>query len=232
MRVLLIEQDSNRAEELTALFSEQNMQVHLVATPDDALAAADEQSFCVIVLEEAVDSASGVDFVQQFRQRGKSTPIMVLVDTDDPDLTVQLLDVGADDILVRPFTPEVMLAQIRSLLRRCEPGESAVLKYEDLSLDLRSLEVQRAETRIGCTSRELAILEYLMRHPQRVISRAELSEAIWDSNVAPESNVIEVFFARLRRKIDRPFAVPLIHTLVGRGYMLSVTRIGAVLSET
>lgn len=231
MRVLLLEPDVARSEELTSLLRSQNMQVHPVQSLTEANSLVDQQPYSVIVVEADVEAASTVEVIQQFRQKGQSTPIMVLSDHSDPQFQVQLLDVGADDVLVRPFDSEVMLAQIRSLLRRCTPGESAVLKFEDLSLDLRSLEVQRAETRISCTSREIAILEYLMRHPQRVISRTELSEAIWDANLAPDSNVIEVFIARLRRKIDRPFPVSLIHTMVGRGYMLSGTRPGGEISD-
>ena len=239
MRVLLIDPNSTRADELTALLRDQNLHVQPAKTPDEARQLAGSQSYSLVVLEEAVevinghptDGAAAAELVQQIRETGNSAPIMVLSDSDDSDRQVRLLDLGADDVLVRPFSPEVMLAQIRSLLRRCEPGESAMLKYEDLKLDLRSLAITRGEQVVSCTSREIAILEYLMRHPQRVISRKELSEAIWDANLAPDSNVIEVFIARLRRKIDKPFPVPLIHTMVGRGYMLSITRPGGEISD-
>lgn len=221
MRVLLLEPDSARADELTQLLRGQNMQVHPVRVLNEAVSLLQQQPYGVIVLEADLQGQDAVEVIHQIRQK-QAVPMLVLSDRPDPQWQVQLLDAGADDVLARPVSPEVMLAQIRALLRRCMPGESAVLRYEDLSLDLRSLEVRRGDTRISCTSREIAILEYLMRHPQRVISRAELSEAIWDANLTPDSNVIEVFIARLRRKIDRPFPVALIHTMVGRGYMLSV----------
>jgi DNA-binding response OmpR family regulator len=151
---------------------------------------------------------------------------VLLAHDHDHQFMIDALDLGADEVVKWPIVDKILLAQIRSLLRRCEPGESAKLSYNDLSLDLRSLEVTRGETRIPCTSREIAVLEYLLRHPERVVSRTELIDSVWDHELPPESNVVEVFIARLRRKIDRPFEASLIHTIVGRGYMLSLTRPG------
>ena len=226
MRVLLIEHDTARGQAVAEQLVESNLDVHQASTAEAALAELAERSFRVVVIENAIpDTGAGV-LVQRIRAAGHGVPIVILSDDADPASGVTLLDNGADDVLVRPYSPPMLAAQIRSLMRRCAPNEGAILKFEDLALDLRSLKVTRQGHTIPSTSRELAVLEYLLRNRQRVISRQELSEAIWDDVTLPDSNVIEVFIARLRRKVDRPFGVPLIHTVVGRGYMLSVTKPG------
>ncbi|MDB5325546.1 MAG: DNA-binding response regulator [Phycisphaerales bacterium] len=225
MLVLLVDFEPKEAAHLTDQLEAQNLTVEHVLTTDSALAAITKQSYRVIVVGDTVMGGPNA-FTQALRAAGHGNPVVVLTHDADPATKVSILDCGADDVLVHPFPPEMLAAQIRSLLRRCRPSEGAILKFEDLSLDLRSLQVTRQGQIIPSTSRELAVLEYLMRNCQRVISRTELSEAIWNDSALPGSNVIEVFIARLRRKVDRPFDVPLIHTIVGRGYMMSVTKPG------
>ncbi|HEX8325222.1 MAG TPA: response regulator transcription factor [Tepidisphaeraceae bacterium] len=225
MNVLLVDANAARGMLLLRQLEEQHFDVRTVASADAALKAVAEQSFRALVIEHDLPGTAG-RLTQRLRADGCGTPIIVLTDDTVPATKVALLDDGVDDVLVRPFPPELLPAQIRSLLRRCAPSEGAVLKFEDLTLDLRSLQLSRQGRLIPSTSRELAVLEYFLRNRQRVISRNELSEAVWKDTALPESNVIEVFIARLRRKVDRPFGVPLIHTIVGRGYMLSVTKPG------
>ena len=225
MRLLLVEPDTAGGAVLAAQLTAENLNVHSVTTADAALAALSDRSFGVTVLTSALGNA--VDkLIQCIRAAGHGVPVVVITDATDEAVKVRLLDEGADDVLTPPYSPRVLVAQIRSLLRRCTPNESAMLRFEDLSLDLRSLQVARQGQIIPSTSREIAVLEYFLRNRQRVISRTELSEAVWNEPALPGSNVIEVFIARLRRKVDRPFGVPLIHTIVGRGYMLSVTKPG------
>ena len=225
MLVLLVDFKAEESADLTSQLEAQNLTVEHVSTTDSALTAITKQSYRVIVVGDSVGGGPGA-FTQALRAAGHGNPVIVLTSDTDPATKVAILDHGADDVLIQPFPPEMLAAQIRSLLRRCGPSEGAILKFEDLSLDLRSLQVTRQGQTIPSTSRELAVLEYLMRNCQRVISRTELSEAIWNDTALPGSNVIEVFIARLRRKVDRPFDVPLIHTIVGRGYMMSVTKPG------
>ena len=227
MRVLLVEPDTAGGAVLTAQLTAESLDVKAVATADAALATLADRGIRIVVLGPGL----GVDaegMVQQIRAAGHGVPVVVIVNSDDEAVEVRLLDAGVDDVLPTPYSPKVLVAQIRSLLRRCKPNEAAVLRFEDLTLDLRSLQVMRQGQAISSTSREIAVLEYFLRNPQRVIGRGELSEAIWNEPALPGSNVIEVFIARLRRKVDRPFTVPLIHTIVGRGYMLSVTKPGEV----
>jgi DNA-binding response OmpR family regulator len=231
VRALLASKDEQRANQLTQLLGDQNLQLDAIKSADGAKRAADEESYCLFIVDHEVDGVDGRDIVQQLRQAGHGTPIVLLTNDHDHQFMIDALDLGADEVVKWPIVDTVLLAQIRSLLRRCEPGESARLTYNDLSLDLRSLEVIRGDTPIPCTSREIAVLEYLLRHPERVVSRTELIDAVWDHELPPESNVVEVFIARLRRKLDRPFEAPLIHTIVGRGYMLSLTRPGVRAQE-
>lgn len=210
---------------MSAQLTAENLEVASVASADAALAALGGRAIRAVVLGPSLGDTAG-KVVQTLRAAGHGLPVLVITRSTEESVKVGLLDGGADDVLTLPYAPAVLTAQIRSLLRRCTPGESAVLRFEDLALDLRSLEVTRQGRVIPSTSREIAVLEYLLRNRQRVISRSELSEAVWDEPAMPGSNVIEVFIARLRRKVDRPFDVPLIHTIVGRGYMLSVSKPG------
>lgn len=226
MRVLLVEPQTDRATKMEAFLDAQNFAVDVVGSGRDALPKADDRGFCVIIIPAALPDMSALELTHEIRQADISTPLIVVCENHTPEESTALLDAGADAVLARPIEPAELVAHIRSLQRRCEPGASAVLKFEDLELDLNSLEVRRRDEAIPFTSREVAVLEYLMRHPQRVVTREELADHVWGREIPPESNVIEVFIVRLRRKIDKPYDVPLIQTMVGRGYMLSVSKPG------
>ena len=224
MRILIASADADRLQTFADLFDRQNLQAQTVTTAEAMLEAAQQGNFSLLLIDQQIGKASGTSIVQQLRISGHGTPALMIAAAGDVQEEIDALDVGVDDVIREPVQPELLLARVRAMLRRCEPGEAVVLKYEDLQLNLASLQVRRAEQLITATSRELAVLEYLLRHPERVISRAELVDAVWDRSQPPESNVVDVFVARLRRKIDRPFAVSLIHTIVNRGYMLTVTK--------
>jgi DNA-binding response OmpR family regulator len=225
MRVLIVTENNATSDALSTLLTTQNISAQQTSVSESYVDATD-LSFSLIIADYEAINHQAEESVQQLRKASKRTPIIVLGDGIEVPEQIKLLDLGADEVLVKPLDDELLMAHVRTLIRRCEPSASAVLKYEDLQLDLRSLELRRAGKSIPCTSRELAIMEFLLRNPQRIVSRQELVEAIWDSSVQPESNVIEVFIARLRRKLDKPFPTRLIHTLVSRGYMLSITRPG------
>jgi two-component system OmpR family response regulator len=218
--------DLSRTQQVAAWLDRQNLRTQAVGSIADALTRIEEASYSLIILDNAQTDGHGTSLVQQLRTAGHATPAMVIARNGHVQEEIDALDGGADDVVRFPIEQELLLAKVRTLLRRCEPGESAMLRYEDLEMNLRSLQIRRCQQIIPATSRELAVLEYLLRHPERVITRTELVDAVWDRAVPPESNVVDVFIARLRRKIDRPFAVSLIHTIVNRGYMLSVTKPG------
>jgi DNA-binding response OmpR family regulator len=150
-----------------------------------------------------------------------ATPILMLTALSSTPDKVAGLEAGADDYLTKPFEHEEFIARVRALLRRAQAVEGAVLRFENLELDLVKRTATRAGQPISLTAREFALLEYLMRNPHRVLTRTNLGERVWDMNFEEESNVIEVYVSRLRAKVDKGFDKPLIHTVTGTGYVLT-----------
>ncbi|HEY0009149.1 MAG TPA: response regulator transcription factor [Tepidisphaeraceae bacterium] len=224
--MLIVSNRRRNTDSLRQVLTKQNFVVEEADSIGGAVAMLDEQSASLCIVDTHLSDGPGTECIRALRAADHGMPAIWFSADDSDDAKIKALDIGVDEVLTWPLVPSMFMAHVRSLLRRCQPSESALLKYEDLSLDLRSLEVTRDGKMIRSTSREIAVLEYLLRHPERVIVRSELIDAVWDSSLPPESNVVEVFIARLRRKIDRPFDKHLIHTIVGRGYMLSVSKPG------
>ena len=154
---------------------------------------------------------------RELRDHGVATPVLMLTARDSVEDKVRGLDAGADDYLVKPFAFEELLARVRALLRRSSETRSPVLTLADLELDPMSRMVRRGDSAIRLTTKEYALLEYMMRNPRKVLSRTLIGEHVWDMNFDPESNVIDVYISHLRAKIDKGFATPLLHTLRGQG---------------
>ena len=162
----------------------------------------------------------GIDVCRGLRQRGLTTPILMLTALSSTSDKVAGLDAGADDYLTKPFEIEELVARVRALLRRGQAGEASTLKFEDVEIDLNRRTVQRDGHKIKLTAKEFTLLEYMLRNPNRVLSRSSIAEKVWDMEIDTESNVIEVYISMLRRKLDKDFDKPLIHTVSGSGYML------------
>jgi two-component system, OmpR family, copper resistance phosphate regulon response regulator CusR len=226
VRVLIVSAQSRHADQLTRLLESHNFTVEHADAAGQALLVLDAGGVSACLIDADLADGTGLDLLCRLRAEDHGTPTLYFLPEESVPRRVEALDLGADDVMAWPPEPQVLLAQVRSLLRRCNGGASAVLRYEDLRLDLRSLKVLRDGRAIRATSREIAVLEYLLRNPERVVVRSELIDAVWDRSLPPESNVVEVFIARLRRKIDRPFKRQLIHTIVGRGYVLARTKPG------
>jgi DNA-binding response OmpR family regulator len=163
----------------------------------------------------------GVQLCKNLRRHKIATPILMLTALSSTADKVTGLNAGADDYLTKPFETDEFIARLRALLRRAQAAEGATLRFEDIEMDLVKRSVHRAAKPIRLTSKEFALLEYFLRNPNRVLTRTNIGERVWSMLFEEESNVVEVYVSRLRRKIDKGFDKQLIHTVIGTGYVLS-----------
>ncbi|MDP2858755.1 MAG: response regulator transcription factor [Bacillota bacterium] len=221
MRVLVVEDERRIADFISRGLSEQGYAVDVAYDGDEALQWADVAEFDVIVLDVMLPIRDGVEVTPIFRTRGLKTPILMLTARDAVEDRVRGLDSGADDYLVKPFAFAELVARLRALTRREPAAVGTALQVSDLIVDTTTREVSRQGTLIGLTSKEYALLEYLMRHPNQVLTRTMIAEHVWNYDFDNATNVIDVHIRNLRRKIDDPFATKLIQTVRGAGYRIS-----------
>ncbi|HEX8006875.1 MAG TPA: response regulator transcription factor [Trebonia sp.] len=220
MRVLVVEDEPDVAE---ALSWGLNAEGYVVDTADngvDGLWKATENAYDVIVLDVMLPGLDGYQVCRRLREQGRWTPILMLTAMDDDLDHAEGLDSGADDYLAKPFSYPVLLAHLRSLTRRTLGARPAVLTASGLALDPASRTAARDGVPLDLTSREVAVLEYLLRRKGHVASKSELLDHCWDVNFDGEPAVVEVLVHRLRRKIDTPGRPPLIETVRGEGYLI------------
>jgi len=179
---------------------------------------AASEPYDVIILDLMLPDRDGVDICRNLRRREIATPILMVTALSSTQDKVDGLDAGADDYLTKPFEFDELIARVRALMRRCEATESRTLQYHDITLDLNTRKVTRDEKTIALSNKEFGLLEYLLRNTDRVLSRAQIVSKVWDMNYEPTSNVVDVYVASLRKKIDRHSETPLIHTVIGVGY--------------
>jgi two-component system copper resistance phosphate regulon response regulator CusR len=221
MRILLVEDDSRIARFVSQALREQAYAVDATADGDDALYKASVNDYDAVILDLMIQGRDGFEVCRELRAAGSSVPVIMLTARDAVPDRVAGLDSGADDYLTKPFEVAELLARLRALLRRGSAVRPALVAAADLSIDTRAHVVTRAGRKIELTAKEYALLEYLARERGRVLTRSEIAEHVWDEAFDPFSNLIDVNINRLRRKIDDGFAVPLIHTRRGEGYMLA-----------
>jgi len=221
MRVLVVEDERRIADFISRGLSEQGYGVDIAYDGDEALHWADVAEFDVIVLDVMLPVRDGIEVCRTLRERGSRTPILMLTARDAIEDRVRGLDSGADDYLVKPFAFAELMARIRALTRREPAAKGTVLRVGDLVLDSTTREVSRAGEHIDLTTREYALLEYLTRHPNQVLTRTMIAEHVWNYDFDNATNVIDVHIRNLRRKIDDPFPTKLIHTVRGAGYRIS-----------
>jgi DNA-binding response OmpR family regulator len=219
MRFLLIEDDQAFGDRVRTALAEQGYLVDVTQSGREGEEMAAEQSYDGIVLDLLLGDHDGLQICRNLRRRRVATPILVLSALSDTSDKVTALNNGADDYLTKPVELEELLAHIRALLRRGRAEEGARLAFADIEMDLLKRSVTRAGKAIKLTSKEFALLEYFMRHPNHVLSRSLIGERVWDLAFEEESNVIEVFVSRLRNKIDKGFDRQLLHTVIGTGYI-------------
>ena len=219
MRVLVVEDQPNVSSYLKRALEEQGYAVDSVRTGREALDWAQVVEYDLMVLDIMLPEIDGITVCRRLRSQGNQATILMLTARDTVNDRVTGLDAGADDYLVKPFDLKELLARLRALARR-HSTKTSTLKVADLNLDPRTRVVMRRHTLIELTAKEYAVLECLMREPDRVLTRTEIAESVWNYDVYNQSNVVDVYIRNLRRKIDDPFEQKLIHTVRGVGYRL------------
>jgi DNA-binding response OmpR family regulator len=221
MRVLVVEDERTIATYVKRGLEEQGYAVDLAFDGQEALDWLNAAPFDLVVLDVMLPVIGGLDVCRTLRARGQRMPVLMLTARDTVDDRVDGLDSGADDYLVKPFAIKELLARLRALGRRgADSPKVTLLQVADLTLDTATRRVRRDGRVIDLTAKEYAVLECLMRAPDRVLTRTMIAEHVWNYDVFHQSNVVDVYIRNLRRKIDDPFAIKLIHTVRGAGYRL------------
>lgn len=222
MRVLLAQRDSEFVDRILPIMRDEGLLCDLADSGAELIDKAAANDYDIMLIGMIFDDLDGIEVCRAVRESGDGTPIMVISSLDDSREKVAVLDAGADDYLTKPVEVPELLAHMRAMVRRCQANDSHCLEYADVALDLANRHVERAKKAVILTPREFALLEFLIRNRERVVSRASIGEQVWGSELDDtSSNVIDVYVARLRKKLDRPFASRLIHTVPGIGYRLS-----------
>jgi len=221
MRLLIAEDDCALASFVKKGLEAEHYATDVSADGEQARAMATELDYDLVVLDLNLPRLDGISILRYLRTRKPSLPIMVLTGRNRVEDRVQALDLGADDYLGKPFSFSELSARIRALLRRCHMPAESVLVVDDLKLDRVERRVERAGRRIDLTSKEFALLEYLMRNAGRRITRAMIIEHVWNLSFDTCTNIVDVYVNYLRRKVDDGFPKRLIHTIRGVGYELS-----------
>jgi two-component system OmpR family response regulator len=221
LKVLVVEDDPHVAGFLVKALRETGASVDHAADGKEGLFLASAAGYDVMVVDRMLPGLDGLAIVRTLRAAGDRTPVLVLSALGEVDHRVEGLRAGGDDYLVKPFAFSELQARIEALLRRTRTEAPATrLQVADLEMDLLARTVTRAGRPVDLQPREFRLLEYLMRHAGQVVTRTMLLEHVWDYHFDPQTNVIDVHVSRLRRKIDRDFDTPLLHTVRGAGYVL------------
>jgi len=218
MKILVVEDDRTVGQYVKRGLEEQRFHVDLAADGLEGLRLASGGQYDLIILDLRLPEMSGLEVLRNLRDRGLTVPILVLTAQDTVDFKVQALRTGADDYVTKPFSFEELLARVEALGRRPQQLRSPVLRVLDLELDTATHEARRGSEPIELTPKEYTVLEYLMRHTGRVMSRTLITEYAWDYHFDPGTNIVDVVINRLRKKIDSGHARKLIHTVRGVGY--------------
>jgi DNA-binding response OmpR family regulator len=223
MRILVVEDETRLAASLRTGLEAEGFAVDTAHDGPEGLWYARENDYDAILLDIMLPGLNGYKVCEALRAEQNWTPILMLTAKDGDWDQIEALDTGADDYVTKPFSFQVLLARLRSLLRRGTPERPTRLVVGDLELDPATRRVTRAGTELSLTSRELSLLEFLMRRPGEVLTKSDILAHVWDYAFEGDPNIVEVYVGRLRRKVDRPFGRSDIETLRGSGYRLSAS---------
>jgi two-component system copper resistance phosphate regulon response regulator CusR len=222
MRILIVEDEKKAGAFLRKGLTESGFVADVAEDGEDGLLSALSLEYDVIILDAMLPGRDGWSVLAEIRRQGKSTPVLFLTARGAVQDRVKGLELGADDYLVKPYAFSELLARVRALLRRRGERQPDTLQIADLQVDLLRHKVQRSGTRLDLAPKEFALLSLLARRQGEILSRLIIAEHVWDMNFDSDSNVVDVAVRRLRRKVDDPFPVKLIHTVRGMGYVLEV----------
>jgi len=220
MRILVVEDEKKVASFIKKGLEEEHYAVDIAYDGEEGLALAQINEYDLILLDIMLPKLDGMEVLRRIRGNGSSVPVLILTAKDSVEDIVTGLDTGSDDYLTKPFSFAELVARVRALLRRKAKEKTDILTVSDLSLSTSTRRVKRGEREIELTPKEYSLLEYLMRNPNRILTRTLITEHVWDYHFDPETNVIDVYVNYLRKKIDHGFEKKLIHTIRGSGYMM------------
>ena len=222
MLILLVEDDPAQLEPLQVALSQVGHIVDAVENGETALSLIREKDYDLLNLDWMLPKVSGVDLCRQYRNLGNAAPVLMLTAKDTTADKVDGLDAGADDYIVKPVDVLELLARVRALGRRSPLWQGDTLTLANLQLDLTSLNLKRGKDKIQLSVREYQLMEYLMRHPQQVLSRDQIEQALWSWGSEPESNAVTTLVRRLRQRLETVGAKDWLETVYGIGYRLDV----------
>ncbi len=220
MRILLVEDNKPLIRIIEKRLSEEGYSVDSCVDGDEGAGFANSYDYDLAILDIMLPKVSGLEILKTIKTRNSSTPVLLLTAKDSVSDKVAGLDAGADDYLVKPFAFDELLARIRALLRRQTDIESSVLSIADLTLDLLTRKVLRAAKEITLTAKEFSLLEYMLRNKQRILTRSQIADHVWNYSFDSGTNIVDVYIRYLRRKIDDGEQNKLIQTIRGVGYAL------------
>ena len=220
MRLLVIEDERKIARVITESLKREKYAVDAAYDGEEGFNLADSQPYDLLIVDRMLPGLEGTEIVKKLRENGKNMPILFLTALSTTEDKTLGLDVGADDYLTKPFAIDELLARVRALLRRPPIQQPDILKIDNLKIDKQQQTVTRAGKNIDLTNKEYALLEYLMQHPNQILSKEMLIDHVWDFDADILPNNVEAYIKNLRQKIDKPFKKQLIKTVRGFGYRI------------
>ena len=220
MRILLIEDEHAVAGFIKKGFESEGFLLDIAYDGQTGQMCFSKDAYDVVILDVNLPVLNGFELCKKFKQQNKQIPIIMLTAFDSIDDKTTGFEAGSDDYLVKPFEFKELLLRVKALTRRNLNEDKGILKFADLELNISAKNASRAGKRIDLTAREYTLLEYLILNKERVISRIDIAEKVWDLNFDTNTNVIDVYINHLRKKIDKDFSPKLLHTVIGMGYVL------------